>query len=144
VGVDGAVPRQLGLDRAMLGASGFDGQVGQTLVLPRPDGPTVVAVGIGDQATLDAATLRDAAAAFARAVGKHPHLTPTLAAATSIPPAVAGQAVVEGVLLARYHYDAFKPEASSTALRALTLVVAAERGAAVTQGAERGRSLAAA
>jgi leucyl aminopeptidase len=144
VGVDGAVPSQLGLDRATLVASGFDGQVGQTLVLPRPDGPTIVAVGIGDSATLDASRLRDAAAAFARAVGKHAHLTTTLANVASVPPAVAGQAVVEGVLLARYHYDAFKPEASSTALRALTLVAGAERGEAVTQGAERGRIIAAA
>jgi leucyl aminopeptidase len=113
-------------------------------VLPRPDGPTIVAVGIGDPAALDASRLRDAAAAFARAVGKHAHLTTTLANVVSVPPAVAGQAVVEGVLLARYHYDAFKPEASSTALRALTLVAGAERGEAVSQGAERGRIIAAA
>ena len=30
----GPVPRQLGLDRATLAASGFDGKVGQTLVVP--------------------------------------------------------------------------------------------------------------
>jgi leucyl aminopeptidase len=144
VGVDGAVPSQLGLERTTLVASGFDGQVGQTLVLPRPDGPTVVAVGIGDSAKLDASTLREAAAAFARAVGKHTHLTTTLADVARVSPAVAGQAVVEGVLLARYHYDAFKPEASSTALTALTLVAASERVDAVTQGAERGRITAAA
>ena len=46
----GAVPRQLGVDRATLAASGFDGKVGQTLVVPRRDGATLVAVGIGDPA----------------------------------------------------------------------------------------------
>ncbi len=71
VGEKGAVPRQLGLDRATLVASGFDGKVGQTLVVPRRDGPSVVAVGVGDPATLDAAGLRDVAAAFARAAAKH-------------------------------------------------------------------------
>ena len=45
-----------------------------------------------------------------------------------MPPAVAGQVVVEGVLLARYRYDAFKPAAPGTPLNALTLVVAAGAG----------------
>ena len=40
--VDSAVPRQLDLTRATMVASGFDGKVAQTRVLPRPDGPTVV------------------------------------------------------------------------------------------------------
>jgi leucyl aminopeptidase len=144
VGVNGAVPRQLGLDRATMVASGFDAKVGQTMLLPRPDGPTVVAVGIGDPAELDASKLRDAAAAFARAAGKHAHLVTTLADVASVPPEVAGEAVVEGMLLARYRYDAFKQEASSTALTALTLVAAPERFDAVTQGAERGWIIAAA
>jgi leucyl aminopeptidase len=144
VGVDGAVPRQLGLDRPTLVASGFDGKVGQTLILPQPDGPTVIAVGIGDVAEFDASKLRDAAAACARAAGKHAHLITTLSDVASIPPEVAGQAVVEGVLLARYHYDAFKPATSDIPLTALTLVAGPERVDAVTQGAERGRIIAAA
>ena len=143
VGVDGAGPRQLGLDRATMVAAGFDGRVSQTLVLPRPDGPTVVAVGIGNPAELDASKLRDAAAALACAVGKHAHLSTTLAEVARVPPEVAGQAVVEGVLLARYRYDALK-QASGPVLAALTLVAAPERVEAVTQGAERGRIIAAA
>jgi leucyl aminopeptidase len=125
VGADGAVPPLLGLDRATLVASGFDGKVGQTLVLPRLDGPTVVAVGIGDPAELDASGLRDAAAAYARAAGKHGHLVTTLADVASVPPDVAGQVIVEGALLARYHYDAFKQQAFDTPLTALTLVAPA-------------------
>ncbi len=43
VGTEGAVPRAVGLDRATLKAAGFEGKLGQTLALPRRDGPTVVA-----------------------------------------------------------------------------------------------------
>src|SRR5262245_27357768 len=143
VGVDGAVPRQFGLDRATITESGFDGKVGQTMVLPRSDGPTLVAVGIGDPAELDAARLRDAAAAFARVVGKHSHLSTTLADVANVPPEAAGQAVVEGVLLARYRFDALK-QAPGPSLADLTLVAGSKRADAVTKGAERGRIIAAA
>jgi leucyl aminopeptidase len=143
VGTHGGVPRELGLDRATLTASGFDGKLGQTLVVPRQDGPSAVAVGIGDPAALDASKLRDAAAAFARAAGKHAHLATTLTDVASVPPAVAGQAVVEGVLLARYRYDALKQQATGTALARLSLVATPKRIDAVTAGAERGHVLAA-
>jgi leucyl aminopeptidase len=143
VAPDGAVPLELGLARTTLVASGFDGKIGQTLVLPRADGPTVVAVGIGNPAELEASGLRDAAAAFARAAGKHAHLATTLADVTSVKPGMAGQAVVEGVLLARYRYDVLKQVASGTALTQLTLVAAAKRLEGVSQGAQRGRILAA-
>ena len=78
VGTKGPVPRQLGLDRASLTAAGFDGNVGQTLAVPRKGGGAVVAVGIGDPDTLTPAQLHDVAAAFARAAGKHAALATTL------------------------------------------------------------------
>ena len=65
VATEGAVAGELGLDRATLVASGFDGKVGQALLVPRPDGPSLVAVGIGDAAELDASRLRNAAVGFA-------------------------------------------------------------------------------
>src|SRR5215831_15374481 len=68
VASSGEVPAGLGFDRAALAAAGFDGKAGQTLVTPRATGPTLVALGIGDPARLDAAAVRDGAAAFARAV----------------------------------------------------------------------------
>src|SRR5204863_7866421 len=64
VGSQGAVPAELGLDRAALAAAGFTGKTGQSLSLPRVSGPTLVLVGIGDPAQVDTAVLRDAAAAF--------------------------------------------------------------------------------
>ena len=127
VGEKGAVPRQLGLDRATLVASGFDGKVGQTLVVPRRDGPSVVAVGVGDPATLDAARLRDAAAAFGRAAAKHAQLATTLSDVAAVDAEVAGQAIVEGILLARYRYGALKKETPGVGLTDITLVAAAGR-----------------
>jgi leucyl aminopeptidase len=142
VGVDGAVPRQLGLDRATMVASGFEAKVGQTMVLPRSDAPTLVAVGIGDPDELDEAKLRDAAAAFARAVGKHDRLSTTLADVANVPPEAAGQAVVEGMLLARYRFDALKQKPPNPVLADLNLVVGSKRADAVTKGAERGQIIA--
>src|SRR6187397_2512901 len=65
VAADGTVPRdRADLDRATLQASGFGAGVGETLVLPRVDGPTIVGVGVGSRGALDHAAIRDAAAAF--------------------------------------------------------------------------------
>ncbi|MET0458098.1 MAG: leucyl aminopeptidase [Ilumatobacteraceae bacterium] len=142
VGEKGTVPRQLGLDRATLVASGFDGKVGQTLVVPRRDGPSVVAVGIGAPAELDASRLRDAAAAFGRAAAKHARLATTLSDVAAVDADVAGQAIVEGILLARYRYGALKKETPGVGLTEITLVTAAGRSAGVGRGAARGHVIA--
>src|SRR5215510_4283845 len=143
VGVDGPVPQSLGVDRSTLAAMGFEGKVGQTLALPGRGGPNLVAVGTGSAAEVDAAKLRDAAAAFARAAGKHAHLITTLADIARVRPDVAGQVVVEGILLARYRYEALE-QASGTALAKITLVSTPRRLDTVTKGAKRGRITAAA
>ncbi len=144
VASDGAVPRERGaLDRATLEASGFDAGVGETLLLPRADGPTIVEIGVGKRADLDAAAIRDAAAAFARAAAKHARLAVDLTGvASEVEAEVAGQSVVEGVVLARYHYRAFVARPSDVPLAALTLVTTPERVAAVTAGMKRGAVLA--
>ena len=114
---DGAVPRRSASTGRRSPAAGFEGKVGQTLVVPRRDGPTVVAVGVGEPASSTAAGLRDAAAAFARAAGKRARpgdgARRRRPASTPTPPA---QAVVEGVLLAGYRYGALKKEAPASEL----------------------------
>jgi leucyl aminopeptidase len=136
---DGEVPEALGLSRAALAGAGFGGEVGETLVLPRSDGPFLVAVGIGDRAALDTARLRDAAAAFARAAGRQARLAGPLADVPAVPPELAAQVVVEGVLLARYRFNVFKNKAEGTPLTELTIVAPPERHAALQRGAARGR-----
>ncbi|MGA1052331.1 MAG: leucyl aminopeptidase [Ilumatobacteraceae bacterium] len=131
----GQIPRQFGLTRAALEEHGFTGKVGHTLVIPARQGPTYVAVGVGDAPT--DRDLRDAAAAFARAAGKRTVLATNLADGSS-DPARAAQSVVEGVVLARYRYAALKSEQSGAPVRHLTLVVGAGSDRAATKGAERG------
>jgi leucyl aminopeptidase len=143
VGVKGPVPRQLGLTRAALTAAGFEGKVGQTLVVPRAEGATLVAIGVGDVDTLTTAQVRDAAAAFARAASKHAALATTLAdVAGGIAPDAAAQAVVEGILLARYRYGALKRDVPTNGLRAVTLVTASRRSAGAERGVQRGTATA--
>ena len=135
VGSDGAVASSLGFDRDRLNALGFTGAVGETLVIPPSNGPITVVVGIGDGLT----DLRSVGAAFARASGK---LTDLALDLTALPgsvddPSVA-EAVVEGVLLSRYHYPVLKNEAPGAPVERLTLV----GSGAASAGAERGRVLA--
>jgi leucyl aminopeptidase len=139
VATSGAVPRQLGMSRAALTSAGFTGAAGQTLVVHRGDGPSLVAVGVGDAAALTPAVLRDAAAAFVRAAGSRARLATNLADLGGIAAPTAGQAVTEGVLLAAYRYSGLKTSTNGTgADRSVTLMVSAERRDGVAAGAERG------
>jgi leucyl aminopeptidase len=141
---EGAVPEPVGLDRDTLNAAGFSGKPGETLIIPRAEGPTLVLVGVGDPTGIDAARLRDAAASFARGARNHARLAVDLDGVVGVPFDVVGQAIIEGVLLARYRYDTFREKPSGTPLQALTLVARPERHADLTRGAERGKVTAAA
>jgi leucyl aminopeptidase len=119
---DGELPRELGLDRAALASAGFEGKVGDVQVLPQAKGPMLVAFGIGPRGELDAAKLRDAAAAFARAASKHEKIALALPELKNLSPALAAQAIVEGALLARYQYFLKSSSKGPTPLRELTLI----------------------
>ena len=139
VASSGPVARQLGLGRAALAANGFEGKAGQVLVLPAATGPTHIAIGIGEPGTIDAKGLRDAAAALVRAAGKRTTIATSLADLDGVDARVAGQAVVEGALLASYKYIGLKTDTSgASALVSLRLVVGDKRTAGVRAGAERG------
>ena len=140
VGEKGAVPRQLGVDRATLASLGFEGKAGQTLVVPRRDGADVVAIGTGGGQPSDA-ELRDAAASFARAVPKHAALATSLHE-VGRDAAGAAQAVVEGVLLARYRFDSLKSNGDTSPLESLTLLSPVDRQRPVEAGIARGRTTA--
>ena len=141
VAADGEVPRErVDIDRATLEASGFAAAVGETLVLPRVDGPTMIEIGVGSRAALGHAPVRDAAAAFARAAGRHGRIAVDLTGvASSLEGRIAAQAVVEGVLMARYRYRAFADKPGDEPLAELVLVAASNRARSVAAGAERGR-----
>ena len=73
------MPRPLGVDRATLAALGFDGKVGQTLVVPRQGHRGARRRRRRRRRRSTPTALRDAAAAFARAVPKHAALATSLA-----------------------------------------------------------------
>ncbi len=122
VGARGGVGETLGVDRKQLKAAGFDATVGSTVVVPGAGGGAAVAVGIGESGKLDVAGLRNAAAAFARAASSHARLAFSLDGVDSVAPEQAAQAVVEGVLLARYSYDSLRSRPRGNAVTRLTIV----------------------
>lgn len=141
VGTTGPVARQVGLSRSALADHGFDGKVGQTLIVPKVDGPTVVAVGIGDPKTAGVNDIRDAAAALARASAKRELVATNLADSSKVDARSAAQAVVEGYLLASYRYTALK-SGNNHRTPDLVLVSRADTARSVDAGIARGRATA--
>jgi leucyl aminopeptidase len=141
VGLSGEIPAEVGLSRVSLSAAGFDGKLGQTLVLPQPDGPPLILFGTGEAAS--AKEIRDAAAAFSLAASRHHDVVMTLPTTPEVDPATAAQAAVEGVLLARYRYGALQKQ-SVPELATLTLRVPPQDVVHVEKGAQRGTAYAAA
>ncbi|MGH8953283.1 MAG: leucyl aminopeptidase family protein [Acidimicrobiia bacterium] len=138
----GSAPDGLGLDADALNSAGFAGNVGQTLVMPNPDGPISVLVGLGAVSDVDEDKLRDAGAAFARATQSHGSLSLTVPALDDVPPADAAQRLVEGMLMARYRFDALKGKPSVTPITEIGLVVDGRRSAAARRGAAKGKTMA--
>jgi leucyl aminopeptidase len=138
VGADRDVPKEVGYDRAVLARSGFTGQVGQALPLPTPDGAARVAVGVGPADRLDTATLRRAAAAFARAVPDDTRLGARLPDLPQVPAGTAAAAVVEGILLARYRFDRSSRPRAGAAVTEIVLCTSPDRQEDAQAGARRG------
>lgn len=138
VGSDGAVPSALGVTFDALGRAGFTGEPGQTLVLPRAEGPVYIAVGVGSDPVQSAVSLRDAAAAFARAAARYSALALDLGEAFALDPSVVGQMVTEGTLLARYRFTELKPTTTDIPLASLTIVSEPGTIEQVSAGAQTG------
>jgi leucyl aminopeptidase len=136
---DKAVPSELGLSRAQLTAAGFDGKIGQTLVVPA-EGKTVrIAVGVGEGNSAGAHELRNAAAALARAASKHVSLSTTLGSVGRGDRAEVVQAVTEGLMMASHRYADLKTDKSfASKLKSVVLVVDAKALGAAANGVRRG------
>lgn len=148
VATAGEVPAELGIDRTSLTAAGFEGKPGQTQIVPQKGGVTFVAFGIGPREDCDAATLRDATAAFARAANTHDRLA--IRVDSTIEPQLAARAACEGAVLARYAFVLKRNAPAPKPLRELTIVgsplAELERGVEyagiATRAAELARDLA--
>lgn len=138
VHTDAPVDPALGLTRPALERAGFTGEVGSALVVPRADAPLLVAVGAGALADQDAASLRDAAAAFARAAASAPHLRLHVPALGDVAPAAAARALTEGAVLARYRYSELQSAPKHVALVDLQLVLLGVDESEAATGAREG------
>lgn len=101
--------RKLGWARRALADAGFEGSSGQVAVLPAAGAdlpPRIVFVGLGDEVDLE--TLRQAAGAGRRAVDDVDVVATTL---HQTPIDGAGGAVLEGLALAGYRFDAYRSRA---------------------------------
>ena len=136
---DGEVPAILGIDAEALARAGFTGAAGQTLVLPQERGPVLVAFGVGPGPSQNHASLRDAAASFARATERHARIGIDLGTAFAVEPRLVGQLVTEGVLLSRYRFTELRPTHGTVPLAALDIVATADTLAAVEDGVRVGQ-----
>ena len=151
---DQPTPEILGeVDLDALARAGFTPQVGKAIAFPSANRPVLVAVGAGDPAQLTAACLRDAAAAFARAVPQDAALAARVPGSTEVPVDAAAAAIVEGILLARYQYSLKSSPSGPVAVESLVLEApegaleearaGAARGLATARAGMLGRDLAA-
>ena len=134
----GELPAGLGLTREQLAVVGVRGQVGGAALCARPDGGPVVVFGTGGTDALDVTALRDGAAAFALAAGDAGRLAVAVPSGPLLGVEAAAQAVVEGVLLARYRFETLKREPAAVPVEALTLLVPGPDVEAAGRGAGRG------
>ena len=143
VGPDGEVPETVGVGRSILAGAGFDGEVGQTLIIPGPSAPELIVIGVGPAAERSGVSLRNAAAAFARAASGY-RLLGVDTAAGGVHGETLGQVITEGVLLARYRYSALKTAPTAVPVARLEIAAAGEDVDAVRAGARIGVAMAAA
>jgi leucyl aminopeptidase len=134
----------------LLEARGFTGKAGEALALPtlgRLPAATLLLLGLGERAKVDAETLRRAAAAIVRHGAGARRAVTTLPLALPADPAAAVRAVTEGTLLAAYRFDKYKrsrTDGSPAVLGALALVPGEARRAALTGALAAGQARAAA
>lgn len=140
----------LGTPDGYLTASGFEGKLGSTVLLPEA-GPVAVAVGLGSDA-LNAPAIREAAASLYTATSKVGSMSTTLAVVGTddVGAEVALQATLEGLLLASYQFDELKGEPAEPAALEQIVVVSPDgvdadavvaRAAAVANGVALARDL---
>lgn len=121
VGKDTDVAPRVGLGADALAAAGFVAEPGASLVVAREGHPVVL---VGMDAELTADTLRDAAAAAARATAKKGGRLGIEVGTTPLDARTVARVLTEGAMLARYRYTALKADAKEVPLALLELVVA--------------------
>jgi leucyl aminopeptidase len=122
-----------------LAAQGFAGKLDQTLALPPSGGePARILVGLGAPESLDAPTVRRAAAALARASRGYARVASTMPDA---PDAHAVRAFVEGFGLALYSFGPYRSAEKGDAVEQVAIVCGDELQAGLDRGVELVRAV---
>jgi leucyl aminopeptidase len=138
VASDGDLPEGVPLRREALARAGFEAKAGSALVLAQPSDPLIVIVGAGTGDEVTESSLRDAAAAFVRAVPKSARIGLRVPSIGSVDAESAARALTEGALLGRYRYDALKREAREARLALVQLHLDGADAAAASAGIATG------
>jgi len=115
--------------RPLLEARGFSGKTGESVALPtlgRLPAATLLLVGLGDRAKVDADVLRRAAGSVVREARGARHAVTTLALALPGDGRAAVRAVTEAALLAAYRFDKYKASSNASRPGPERLVVVAD------------------
>ena len=138
-----SVPTGSPVDVDFLERRGFEGRVGETAAINGTDGSAVLAVGLGDPATVTADSFRRAASAAVKGAANAKVMALSLLdAAGTVDLDVAARAVAEGVLLGSYAFTAYKSEAKPAQLSKVVVVSAGVGvAAAVRNGLIVGRAV---
>jgi leucyl aminopeptidase len=123
----GAVADRLegdGVDWGFLRAQGFEAKKGDVRALPGTDGRARYVVGLGKAAEVDADVLRHAAGALARSAKRETSLAVDLLGhlADGTAAGRAAPAIVEGLALGGYEYDALKSDPKPSRLARVVVV----------------------
>lgn len=138
VTTDGPLPGGHGLDRDVLRRAGFTSKVGSTLALPPTTGTVPVLVGLGGSSAVTAAVVRDAAAAFARAVPRDAVLGAEVSALAGVPVAQVAAAVVEGILMSRHRWSLATGERPEVPVTRIVVVASDEDAEQAREGVRLG------
>jgi leucyl aminopeptidase len=141
VGAVAGQTERAGVDWAFLTSQGFEAKKGDVRAVPGARGRLTFVVGLGPADEVDAAVLRYACGALARAAKRQRSLAVDLLGdlAEGTSAADGAQAIAEGLVLGGYRYSAFKSESTPSALAKITLVGPA--GKAIRAAVDRGRVL---
>lgn len=137
---DADVPVELGFDWDALRRAGFDAKIGQTMTIPQASGPLNVIVGGGARTDLTAGALRDAAAAFARATTRFSSIGLRVTSTGPVDADSAGEAVAEGIVLARYRYTPLQSKSQDVPLSSAQIVLEGLSHNTASDGVTRARA----
>lgn len=138
VGTDDDAQELVGIDAEALKRAGFEGKSGNVIRLVQAHGPELIVLGVGERDEVSDAVVRDVAATFARSAKSYAKLGIRVTGFDSLKADALGQALAEGVVLARYRYNPLKSDPKDVVLETIEILVDGVSASDVEEGARVG------